>query len=213
MNEIFYSPAGATHLTPGRYCELMGIPEVRTLQAGMDFRRPEFRREVFLRFYEWSLRTRSFPGCVYFVMPYLDNAFRWDSEQRLWFAFIHGNTQNAVTSWIIFERFRDFANLTIPDVEKWFNQEFKRLEFDTDRRHQKADFIDSTRCYRKLTQGKQEEFFSAFIDTDNPYENFRKTWGVVRNQFYSFGRLAAFFSAFIDTDNPYENFPKTWGSS
>ena len=42
MTDIFYSPAGATHQTPGRYCELMGIPEVQDLQAGMDFRKPEF---------------------------------------------------------------------------------------------------------------------------------------------------------------------------
>jgi hypothetical protein len=43
VNEIFYSPAGTTHETPGRYCELMGIPEVRDLEVGMDFRKPEYK--------------------------------------------------------------------------------------------------------------------------------------------------------------------------
>jgi len=192
MSGIFYSPAGATHRTPGRYCELMGIPEVHDLREGMDFRRPEFRREVFLRFYEWSLKTRAFPGAVYFVMPYLYKTFEWDREARLWFAFLNGNTQNPVTSWIIFKRFPDFAKLKIAALEKWFNQEFKRLAFDTDRRHQKSDFIDSVRCYQKLTQGEQEEFFGGFINTEDQHENFRKAWDVVRNQFYSFGRLASF---------------------
>jgi hypothetical protein len=69
----------------------MGVPEVQDLQAGMDFRKPDYRREVFLRFYEWSLQTRSFPGCVYFVMPYLYKTFKWDREARLWFAFLNGN--------------------------------------------------------------------------------------------------------------------------
>lgn len=150
---------------PGRYCELMRTPEVQDLREGMDFRRPEVRREVFLRFYEWSLRTRSFPGCVYFVLPYLYKTFEWDPESRLWFAFINGNTQNPVTSWIIFRRFPDLAKLNIADLEKWFNAEFKRLAFDTDRRHQKSDFMDSVRCYQKLTQGQQEEFFSGFVNT------------------------------------------------
>lgn len=192
MSELFYSPPGATHQTPGRYCELTGIPEVKGLQAGMDFRRPEFRREVFLRFYEWSLETRSFPGCMYFVMPYLYRTFKWNREVRLWFAFLNGNTQNPVTSWIIFKRFPDFTNLKIADLEKWFNQEFGRLAFDTDRRHQKADFIDSMKCYQKLTNGEQEEFFGEFINTQDQNENFRKAWEVVRERFYSFGRLSSF---------------------
>jgi hypothetical protein len=192
LSEIFYSPTGATHRTPGRYCELMGIPEIKGLQAGMDFRRPEFRREVFLRFYQWSLKTRSFPGCVYFVMPYLYKTFQWDREQRLWFAFLNGNTQNPVTSWIIFNRFPDLAKLRISDLELWFNQEFRRLAFDTDRRHQKSDFIASVKCYQKLTNGRQEEFFGGFINKEDQNENFRRAWKVVRERFYSFGRLSTF---------------------
>lgn len=66
------------------------------------------------------------------------------------------------------------------------------MPFDTDRRHQKSDFIDSVKCYQKLTSGGQEEFFSTFITTEDQHENFRKAWEVVRNQFYSFGRLSSF---------------------
>ena len=181
-----------THQTPGRYCQLMGIPEISELREGFDFRKPEYRREVFLRFYEWSLKTRSFPGCVYFVMPHLYKTLKWDRESRLWFAFLNGNTQNPVTSWIIFKRFPNLAKLRVAALETWFNAEFKRLAFDTDRRHQKSDFINSVKCYLKITQGKQEEFFSSFINTEDQHENFRKAWDVVRNQFYSFGRLASF---------------------
>lgn len=32
----------------GRYCELQGLPEVRELTPGLDFRLPQYRREVFL---------------------------------------------------------------------------------------------------------------------------------------------------------------------
>lgn len=181
-----------SHQTPGRYCELNGIAEVSRLEVGMDFRKPEYRREVFLRFYEWSLKTRSFPGCVYFVMPHLYKNFEWDHESRLWFAFLNGNTQNPVTSWIIFKRFPNLATLHVPALDKWFNAEFKRLAFDNDRRHQKSDFIESARCYKALTGGRQEEFFGEFVDTEESYENFRKAWEAVRNQFYSFGRLASF---------------------
>ena len=66
-----------------------------------------------------------------------------------------------MTSWIIFKRFPDFTNLKTADLEKWFNQEFKRLAFDTDRRHQKSDFMDSVRCYQNLTQGEQKSSSTA----------------------------------------------------
>jgi hypothetical protein len=190
--DTFYSPTKVTHQTPGRYCELMGVPEVQDLQAGMDFRKPEYRREVFLRFYEFHLKYRAHPGCVCFVMPYLYKTFKWDREARLWFAFLNGNTQNPVTSWIIFQRFPNLARLKIADLDKWFNKEFTRLAFDTDRRHQKSEFMASVRCYEKLTHGEQEQFFSGFVNTEDQYENFRNAWDVVRNQFYSFGRLASF---------------------
>ena len=57
---------------------------------------------------------------------------------------------------------------------------------------QKSDFMDSVRCYQKQTAGNQQEFFAGFVYSDDLNENFRKAWDVVRNQFYSFGRLATF---------------------
>ena len=39
----------------GRYCELNNLEEIKDLKVGMDFRKPEYRREVFLRFYEFHL--------------------------------------------------------------------------------------------------------------------------------------------------------------
>src|SRR5208337_1209246 len=41
------------------------------LQYGMDFRKPEYRREVFHRFYEFHLKYATHPGCIYFVFPFL----------------------------------------------------------------------------------------------------------------------------------------------
>ena len=36
-----------------RACVLKGIPEVSELEKGMDFRKIEYRREVFFRFYKF----------------------------------------------------------------------------------------------------------------------------------------------------------------
>src|ERR1039458_8281838 len=70
--------------------------EHKKLKPGLAFRLPQYRREVFLRFYEFHLENRSHPGCVYYAMPWLIKEHKLDEEQRYWLAFLNGNTQNIV---------------------------------------------------------------------------------------------------------------------
>lgn len=183
-----------THQTPGRYCDLMKIDEVQDLEYGMDFRRPEYRREVFLRFYEFHLKYRAHPGGVYFLLPWLTGNL--SAEEKLWFGFINGNTQNPVTSWLIFEEFRNLSNLHMGELELWFNHEYNRLEFDTDRRYHKKDFLKSVECYRRnmgsLTQQSFFEPRSNPIGRNREHLNFQRLWHLILNNFHSFGRLSAF---------------------
>jgi hypothetical protein len=181
-----------THDTIGRYCALTNQPEIQDLEAGMDFRLPQYRREVFLRFYQWSLQTRSFPGCVYFLFPYLNDLLNLTNEQKLWLAFLNGNTQNLVTSWLIFKQFPVFSLVDIGELKTWFNQEYKRLEWDSDRRYHKKNFIKATECYSTLTSRKQKDYFKTLVKSQDEKENFREVWKAVHGDFYSFGRLSAF---------------------
>jgi len=196
QNKLFYCPTGAAHSTPGRYCDLMGMPEVSDLQPGIDFRRPQYRREVFMRFYEFCLKYRIHAGASlpYMTFPYLREELGWSWEQTLWFVFINGNTQHPLTSWLIFKRFPDFGDLDINALSKWYNTEWPRLEFDTDRRHQKRDFIKSVERYKQLCNPhpSQASFFNTIVNTEDPLVNFQNIWDVVREDFYSFGRMSTF---------------------
>jgi hypothetical protein len=162
----------------------------------MDFRRPEYRREVFMRFYEFCLKYRIHAGArlPYMTLPYLKKSFDWDREEMLWFAFINGNTQHPLTSWLIFKRFPSLRDLKVSTLDKWFNGQWARLEFDTDRRHQKRDFLQSVKTYKELCGKSQTEFFLKVIGEDDadPLKNFEKIWDVVRDDFYSFGRMSTY---------------------
>jgi hypothetical protein len=162
------------------------------LQYGMDFRKPEYRREVFLRFYDFHLKYRSHPGCVYFVLPFLFKKYAWNTEQRLWFAFINGNTQNPVTSKIIFDEFPYLNGLDLTRLSSWFNAKWPVLPFDTDRRYHKKEFIKAVTGYKKLCRDSQEAYFATFMGGADPYEDFRSAWKEVRAKFHSFGRLSSF---------------------
>ena len=50
---------------------------------GVDYRKPEYREQVFQDFYEFHLRYRSHPGCVYYLMPYLKEKLNWSPNVPL----------------------------------------------------------------------------------------------------------------------------------
>jgi hypothetical protein len=181
----------------GRFCELNNIPEVSNLELGMDFRLPQYRREVFLRFYEFHLKYRAHPGGVYYMLPYFRKTLGLTPEQSMWMGFLNGNTQHIVSTWILFKRFPSLENLDIDALSKFFNDNWARLSWDTDRRYQKKDFIEAVKCYRKLVdtfgQGSQLEYFShTFGEAETPEDRFVKVWDEVKKRFLSFGRLATF---------------------
>ena len=107
-----------------------------------DWRLPEHRREAFQRFYTFQLKHRSHPGMVYSFLPAIAEAFDLDDDGRAWLVWLNGNTQNAVTSLMLLE--------AAPRPEDWrkavdfWNDNFKLLEWDTDRRHQKSKFGEAT---------------------------------------------------------------------
>ena len=176
---------------PGRFCVLNGIREEADLRQGMDFRLPQYRREVFLRFYEFHLKYRAHPGAVYYVFPYLRDNLGWTTEQAYWFAYINGCTQNPVTSWLIWSEFPDLPK-SEEVLERWFKENYAKLEFDTDRRYSKKDFLIMVKDYLANLGGRnQEEFFLGSLGLDER-ANFRQTWDRVINGFLLFGRLSTF---------------------
>jgi hypothetical protein len=177
-----------------RFCEEHGLEEVSDLKEGMDFRLPQYRREVFLRLYEFHLKYRTHPGLVYLLMPYLANKFNWDKEQKYWFAFINGCTQNPCTSWVIFNKFPDFMDVTEEELEKWHRANWKRLDYDIDRRYVKGHFVENFASYKKnLGKLSQTQFFEdGLCSTGDKYENFYNVWDKVMSDFFMFGRLSTF---------------------
>lgn len=108
----------------------------------LDYRLAENKRESFLQFYRFHLMYQSHPGCVYALLPAIAEAFDLDETQKAWLVWLNGNTQNVVTSLMLLEA-APHPNLWRNAVAFW-NDNFKLLEWDTDRRHQKSKFGEAT---------------------------------------------------------------------
>lgn len=148
-----------------------------------DWRLPEHRREAFLAFYRFHLKYKSHPGCVYALLPAIADAFDLDADQRAWLVWLNGNTQNVVTSLMLLEA-APSPNLW-PDAVGFWNDHFKALEWDTDRRHQKSKFGVATEQWF-ITYG----YRAAKLWTDHGARGWDQTWGFAFNQPYM-GRLSA----------------------
>ena len=177
----------------GRYCELNGLEEVKELSYGLDFRKPQYRREVFLRFYEFHLKNRSHAGAIYYAFPYLFEHLKMTTEQKYWFAFINGCSQNVISTYLIFEQFPSIKEFDLTDFNKWFRINYEKIGWDTDRRYVKNSFEYCILSYIKNLGGKsQQQFFNEICTHDNPKENFSALWDKVINNFHLFGRLSTF---------------------
>jgi len=177
----------------GRYTTINNQPEVSTLTAGLDFRQPQYRREVFLNFYGFHLKYKEHPGAVYYTMPYISWALNYTQEQKLWMAFINGCSQNIVTTKTILDEFPDVTAYNHKDFNKWFREHYQKLGWDTDRRYVKNKLEEVIEHYiAQLGERTQYEYFERAMGTQDPHTNFENLWQNVMANFHTFGRLATF---------------------
>ncbi len=157
------------------------------LKPGLDFRLPKYRREVFLRFYEFHLKYRSHPGCVYYTMPWLKERLSMGPEDLLWMAFVNGNTQNIVTTWLILRSFPTlkYALKNRSKFEAWFREVYVRLAWDIDRRHHKLAFPEALDSYAERLGGQTQVAFFAG-------KKFPALWDEITRHWFTFGRLSTF---------------------
>jgi hypothetical protein len=153
-----------------------------------DYREVENRRDYFDALYRLNLTQKIMPGLVYLYMPELAARYGWDDEQKLWFAFLNGMTQNPITSLRLFARLPSVppAGATLSAFTDWFNTEWETLQFDTDRRYQKKDTVQSIKTYAALVaeHGSQRAMLTG--------KTWPQLWSLVRDGYYTFGRLSAF---------------------
>ena len=169
------------------------IKQNKNLVEGLDFRKPQYRKEVFLNFYEFHLKYKSHPGCVYYMIPSLIDELKINIEGQYWLCYLNGVTQNMCTTLILYNKFPDYKNINIREIEEWHIDNWRKLDYDTDRRYQKGHLVKMIKNYKETVGESQYWFFKNLVKaSDNKYQSFHKIWDKVFNDFFMFGRLSTF---------------------
>ena len=158
----------------------------------IDYRKKENRREAFVKWYAWSLEYKDCDPAVW-MTNYLNDRFEHNSEQRIWFSWLYGNTYYLPTAWILINEYPDFELATYDRMDLWNKNNYKRLRYQTDTKWSKGHLPDMFKSYKEFVgERTQREAFESLLG-DNEYQNFDNLYNTVKKTFYKFGRYSTWF--------------------
>ena len=158
----------------------------------MDYRLKQNRREAFIRWYAWSLKYDDCDPAVW-ATNYLHKRYEHNDEQRLWLAWLYGNTYYLPTAWVLMNEFPDYELATVDRMEQWNTANYKRLRYQTDTKWNKGHLPSMFASYQKFIGNKtQREVLESYYGS-NDEESFDNIWEVVKSSLHKFGRYSTWF--------------------
>lgn len=158
----------------------------------MDYRLKENRREAFIRWYAWSLKYDDCDPAVW-ATNYLHKRYNHNDEERIWFAWLYGNTYQLPTAWVLKNEFPDFELATVDRVTQWNATNYKRLRYQTDTKWNKGHLPAMFESYQKFIGNRtQRERLESYYEGD-PKRNFDALWVALKGNLHKFGRYSTWF--------------------
>lgn len=111
-----------------------------------DLRLPGRRHLVFMDFWGFHQKLKAHPGAVYHLLPAIAEAEQLDAEGRAWLTWLNGNTQNPATSLLLLRASGGSPGGWRHAVKLWEDNR-DRMQWDSDRRHQKFKFGEATQRF------------------------------------------------------------------
>jgi hypothetical protein len=158
----------------------------------MDYRLEQNRREAFIRWYAWSLKYDDCDPAVW-CTNYLHKRYEHNDEERIWLAWLYGNTYQLPTAWVLKNEFPDYELATVDRITQWNTANYKRLRYQTDTKWNKGHLPAMFESYQTfIGNGTQREKLESYYG-DNEKENFDNLWKGIKSSLHKFGRYSTWF--------------------
>lgn len=159
----------------------------------LDFRLPENRKEAFIRWFVWQLRTWDCDTPLA-VLNYIFERQELNIEQRLYLSLLYGQTYQVATAYAIWNEIPDYENIDIPMITQFNTNHFKRLKYQTDTKWNKGYLDKMTISYLKMLNGKtQKEFIDSICVHQDPKQNYNDLNKILVENIYKMGRYCVWF--------------------
>ena len=115
----------------------------------------------------------------------LYDRYEHNIEQKLWVAWLYGNSYWAPTAWVVWNEFPD-QDLVDPErLEKWHATHWRTLRYQTDCKWSKGHLPTMYRSYHEWLGGRLQQ--DAIVD------DFDYMWNECIKNWFKFGRYATWF--------------------
>ena len=150
------------------------------------------RREQFIRWYAWSLKYNDCDPAVW-CTNYLHQRYEHNDEERLWLAWLYGNTYQLPTAWVLKNEFPDYELATVSRITWWNTNNYKRLRYQVDTKWNKGHLPAMFESYQKFIGKKtQREVLESYYG-ENERQTFDNLWNAIKNNLHKFGRYSTWF--------------------
>ena len=150
------------------------------------------RREQLIRWYAWSLKYGDCDPAVW-CTNYLHQRYEHNDEERLWFAWLYGNTYQLPTAWVLKNEFPDYELATVDRIRWWNSHNYKRLRYQTDTKWNKGHLPAMFESYQEFIGNRTQREVLENYYGDNEQQTFDNLWNNLKNSLYKFGRYSTWF--------------------
>lgn len=151
----------------------------------------DFREETFFDWFLWSVKYGDCDPSIW-IINYLFERLEFNTEQKLWFAWLYGNTYNVPCTWVLWNEFPDFENCDVERIRIWQNNNYKNIKYQIDTKWNKGHLDSMFISYKKIMGKNQEQFFKKNL-TNDPIRNYHFLYDFVIKNFHKFGRYITWF--------------------
>jgi len=127
----------------------------------------------------------------YAMLRYVCDRFELNIEQRFWLSYLYSTCYNASTVFYIYNEFPDYLGVDVGRLQRWWNANRDRLDFQTDCRwvRSRNQFVQMFIEYRMLCGRSQEETYHNLVfRKSHPYRSCYSYF----EQIHNFGRFKLF---------------------
>lgn len=160
----------------------------------LDYRIPENRREFFLKYLAFGLRSTDCDAALG-MLNYIFERQELNLEQRMLVSWYYANTYNLPTAYLFYNEFPDYEGVDLGRLTRWNNENYKRLRYNTDLKYNKGFLPQMFESYRTSVGGSQVSFYKKLCGSSNPKENYETLKKFIDKNFYKFGRYTCWFFA------------------
>ena len=167
----------------------------------VDWRKPENRIEMFMRWTRW--RVRYYDLDAYGVNHGWRDATGdrsptgkpMDTEQRYWMALLMGLTYQATMAWTIYWHFPNIWDIDLEEMQRWNVANLHRQKYAKDTKYNKGRITEQTRSIRSVIgpTGSIAAFFGNLVDGD-PAASYERCYAAISQRFYKFGRMTSWLA-------------------